>query len=106
MSRQDDEAEAAAREALCAGLERWCVAARQATGSQVAVALLPSWSADPVVSLYGNDDGFAALARGLLDAMTSQPRSTSCPKCAAAWDAMQTAKLALVGVGGDDQACH
>lgn len=74
------------------------------SGGQVALALLPGDADYTGSSVYGNDSGLARIILTLLKTSTQHGRPTACAKCAAAWDAMQLATLALSGL--EDGSCH
>lgn len=62
---------------------------------QVAISILPDSSPLPGGAISGNCAGLAYLAWNIVRLALQEPRPTDCEKCAAAWDRLQAADLAL-----------
>lgn len=67
---------------------------REAPG-HILLAIAPEGSPTGHFRSLANAGGLAAMLHRLIAAQLEHPRPTDCDACAAAWDALQAAELAL-----------
>lgn len=71
----------------------------------VAISILPDSAPLPGGAIYGNASGLAMLAWNIVRLALKEPRPTDCEKCAAAWDRLQGADLALTPMAEEGPRC-
>lgn len=69
-------------------------------GGQALVVAWPEVLEKPVAAGWGNTTGLAGMLRQVCEDTISEPRPTDCAKCAASWDMIKAAHLALTAASG------